>query len=76
MMMHKAWNIRDQTEETLRAKTESLYKEIDKNFKLLKKITKIEDAKEMVDYIWAMKAMANEIELELLRRKYNHGTTS
>ena len=72
----KSWNIRDQTEETLKTKVESLYKEIEKSFKLLKKISKLEDAKAMVDNIWSMKALANDIQLELLRREYNNGTTS
>lgn len=75
-MMHKTWNVRDQTEETLRAKVESLYKEIEKSYNLLKKLSKLEDAHTMMDNIWAMKALANDIQLELLRREYNNGTTS
>ena len=75
-MTHKTWNIRDQTEEVLRAKVESLYKEIEKSYKLLKKLSKLEDAQAMMDNIWAMKALANDIQLELLRREYNNGTTS
>lgn len=71
MFIHKTWNIRDQTEETLRLKAENLYKEIEKNYKLLKKVSNLEDAHKMIDYIWGMKAWANDIELELLRRKYN-----
>lgn len=75
-MMHKTWNIRDQTEEELRTKVESLYKEIEKSYKLLKKLSKLEDAQTMMDNIWSMKALANDIQLELLRREYNNGTTS
>ena len=75
-MVHKTWNIRDQTEETLRTKIESLYKEIEKSYKLLKKLSKLEDAHAMMDDIWSMKALANDIQLELLRREYNNGTTS
>lgn len=74
--MNKSWNIRDQTEEVLRTKVESLYKEIEKSYKLLKKLSKLEDAQTMMDNIWAMKALANDIQLELLRREYNNGTTS
>lgn len=74
--MKKTWNIRDQTEEELRTKVESLYKEIEKSYKLLKRLSKIEDAQAMVDNIWAKKALANDIQLELLRREYNNGTTS
>ena len=75
-MTHKTWNIRDQPEEALRTKAESLYEEIEKNYKLLKKLSKLEDAQKMMDNIWAMKALANDIQLELLRREYNNGTTS
>lgn len=74
--MHKTWNIRDQPEETLRTKAENLYKEIEKSYKLLKKLSKLEDAQAMIDNIWAMKTLANDIQLELLRREYNNGTTS
>lgn len=75
MMMHKTWNVRDQTEETLRAKAESLYKEIERSYKLLKKLSKLEDAEKMVNNIWSMKAQANDIQLELLRREFNNGET-
>lgn len=75
-MMNKTWNVRDQTEEALRTKVESLYKEIEKSYKLLKKLSRLEDAQTMMDNIWAMKALANDIQLELLRREYNNGTTS
>lgn len=72
----KTWNIRDQTEETLKTKVESLYKEIEKSYKLLKKLSNLKDAQAMMDNIWAMKALANDIQLELIRREYNNGTTS
>ena len=72
----KTWNIRDQTEEALRTKVESLYKEIEKSYKLLKKMSRLKDAQVMIDNIWSMKALANDIQLELLRREYNNGTTS
>lgn len=72
----KTWNIRDQTEEALRTKVESLYKEIEKSHKLLKKLSKLEDAHAMIDNIWSMKTLANDIQLELIRREYNNGTTS
>lgn len=72
----KTWNIRDQPEEALRTKVENLYKEIEKSYKLLKKLSKLEDAQTMIDDIWSMKALADNIQLELLRREYNNGTTS
>lgn len=74
MTNHKSWNIRDQTEENLRKKAEKLYEDIARSYKMLKRLSNKEDAKKMIDSIWSMKAMANEIQLELLRREYADGT--
>lgn len=74
--MNKTWNVRDQTKEALEALLERKYKEIDGNYKMLKKISSIEDAKKLVEEIWRMKGFANAIEMELIRREYNNGTTS
>ena len=75
-MMQKTWNIRDQPEESLKRLLEKKYKEIDAGYKMLRKLSNIDDAKIMVDEIWRTKKIANEIELELMRREYNNGTTS
>lgn len=75
-MTHKAWNVRDQTKEALESLLERKYKEIDGNYKMLKKVSNIEDAKRLVEEIWQMKDFANAIEMELIRREYNNGTTS
>lgn len=75
-MMRKAWNVRDQTKEALEELLKRKYKEIDDNYKMLKKVSNIEDAKKLVDEIWQMKSFANIIEMELMRREYNNGTTS
>lgn len=75
-MMHKTWNVRDQTKEAMEILLERKYKEIDGNYKMLKKVSNIEDAKKLVDEIWQMKSFANDIELELMRREYNNGETS
>lgn len=75
-MMHKTWNIRDQTEETLKILLERKYKEIDSNYKMLKKMSKIEDANRLVNEIWQIKSLVSDIELELMRREFNNGTTS
>lgn len=72
----KTWNVRDQTKEALESLLERKYKEIDGNYKMLKKVSNIEDAKKLVEEIWKMKSFANAIELELIRREYNDGTTS
>lgn len=74
--MHKTWNVRDQTKEALEILLERKYKEIDGNYKMLKKVSNIEDAKKLVEEIWQMKSFANTIELELMRREYNNGETS
>lgn len=76
VMMHKTWNVRDETKEALEILLERKYKEIDGNYKMLKKISNIEDAKKLMDEIWRMKSFASAIELELIRREYNDGTTS
>lgn len=75
-MMHKTWNVRDQTKEAIEELLERKYKEIDGNYKMLRKVSNIEDAKRLVDEIWQMKSFANAIELELMRREFNNGTTS
>lgn len=74
--MMKSWNIRDQTKEALEELLRRKYKEIDGNYKILKKISNINDAKKLLDEIWQMKSFAKAIEMELIRREYNNGTTS
>ena len=71
----KSWNVRDQTKEALEELLTRKYKEIDGNYKMLKKVSTIKDAKKLVDEIWQMKSFANAIEMELTRREYNDGTT-
>lgn len=75
-MTHKTWNVRDQTTNTLETLLERKYKEIDENYKMLRKVSKAEDANRLVNEIWQMKSFASDIELELMRRRYNNGTTS
>lgn len=72
----KSWNIRDQTKETLEELLTRKYKEIDSDYKMLRKVSNIEDAKRLVNEIWQIKRFANAIELELIRREYKNGTTS
>lgn len=71
-MLHKTWNVRDQTEESLRLEAEKLYKQIEARYKLIKKKSNLEDAEKTIKRIWIMKKWANDIELELLRREYNN----
>lgn len=75
-MIAKSWNVRDQTEEALKAHLEKQYRDIEQSYKLLKKVSDITDAKKLIDQIWSKKNFCKEIELELLRRSWNNGTTS
>ena len=68
--MHKTWNVRDQTEESLRLEAERLYKQIEAGYKMIKKVSSKDDAKELIDRIWIMKKWANDIQMELIRREY------
>lgn len=73
--MYKTWNVRDQTKEELENLLTRKYKEIDGNYKMLKKISNINDAKKLLDEIWQIKSFANAIQTELIRREYNNGKT-
>lgn len=72
----KSWNIRDQTTKALEKMLNQKYKEIDSNHKMLKKVSSTEEANKLINEIWLMKKLANNIEFELMRREYNNGTTS
>lgn len=73
-MTKTSWNIRDSTTDALEELLTRKYKEIDKEYKILRKISNIEDAKKILDEIWQMKSFANAIEMELIRRECNDGT--
>lgn len=75
-MIAKSWNVRDQTEKELSELLEKKYKEIENDYKLLRKISEIETAKKMIDEIWRCKSFTNAIELELIRRGFYNGATS
>lgn len=72
-MTRTSWNIRDSTTDALEELLTRKYKEIDKEYKMLRKVSKIEDAKKLLDEIWQMKSFTNAIEMELIRREYNNG---
>ena len=72
--MHKTWNVRDQTEKDLRLEVERLYKQIEAGYKMIKKVSSIDDAKKLIDRIWIMKKWANDIQMELIRREYTNET--
>lgn len=71
-MVKKTWNVRDQTEETLRLEAERLYKQIEAKYKMVKKLSKLEDAERTINQIWVLKKWTNDIQLELMRREYNN----
>lgn len=71
----KSWNVRDQTEKELNNTLLKKYKEIEAAYKMLRKVSDINDAKKLIDEIWLMKSFANSIEMELLRRDYSNGET-
>lgn len=73
--MYKTWNVRDQTNETLNEMLIKKYKEIEAAYKMVTRVSKIDDAKKLIDEIWLMKSFANSIEMELMRREYNNGET-
>ena len=73
-MVNKTWNVRDQTEESLRLEAERLYKQIEAGYKMIKKVSRLEDAEKLIERIWVMKKWANDIELELIRREYTYET--
>jgi hypothetical protein len=75
-MTRTSWNVRDSTTDALEELLARKYKEIDKEYKMLRKVSNIEDAKKLLNEIWQMKSFANAIEMELTRREYEDGTTS
>lgn len=72
----KSWNVRDQTKEALETLLERKYKEIDGEYKMLRIVANVEDAKKMIDEIWQIKSFTKAIEMELIRREYSDGTAS
>lgn len=69
----KTWNIRDQTDENLMKELSKTYKAIDAAYKMVKQAANIEDAKYYIDLVFRKKALASNIEVEILRREINHG---
>ena len=69
----KTWNVRDQTDTTLAATLDRTYKEIKKAYKLSRQAATIEDAKFYIEMAFKKKALANDIEMEQIRRRINNG---
>lgn len=72
-MEKKPWNVRDQTDENLMQELTRTYRAIDGAFSMVRKAATIEDAKYYVELAFRKKALASNIEVEILRRDINHG---
>ena len=73
-MTKTTWNARDTPTEALEELLARKYKEINRNYKMLRKLSDIEDAKIILEEIWEIKSFANSIKVELMRREHNSGT--
>lgn len=69
----KCWNVRDQTDETLRTTLARTYKEIKNTYKQVQQAANIEDAKFYIEMAFRKKTFANDIEMEQIRRAINRG---
>nr|CAI9750008.1 hypothetical protein QQAWYXWE_QQAWYXWE_CDS_0008 [Microvirus sp.] len=69
----KCWNVRDQTDTKLAEILARTYKEIEATYKHVRAAATIEDAKFYIDMAFRKKAFANDIEMEQIRRRINHG---
>ena len=67
----KCWNVRDQNTQVLENLLKRKYAEIKADSKAITMAATIEEAKFYVDAKFRAKAFANDIELELMRRKFN-----
>ena len=72
-MENKPWNIRDQTDENLMKELSKTYKAINAAYKMVRQAANIEDAKYYIDLVYRKKALASNIEAEILRRDINRG---
>lgn len=71
MTIHKTWNVRDQTTKTLKKECEKCYKMIIKYNQWIAKATTTEETKKLVKEKYAYKEKANDIEIELMKRRAN-----
>lgn len=69
----KTWNIRDQTDTMLAATLAKTYKEIETTYKHVRAAATIEDAKFYIEMVFRKKALANNIEMEQIRRRIENG---
>lgn len=69
----KDWNVRDQTDTNLAATLVKTYREIEETYKHVRTAATIEDAKFYIDMAFRKKALANDIEMEQIRRRIING---
>lgn len=69
----ECWKIRDQTTEALENLLKRKYAEIKNDAKAATMAATIEEAKYCIEAKFRAKAFANDIEMELLRRRMNDG---
>ena len=65
----KTWNVRDQTTEELKKEVDKCYAMIVKYNRWIARAASMEEAKALIDEKFNYKAKANNIELELMRRR-------
>lgn len=71
MSIQKSWNIRDQTTEALKKECEKYYTMIVRYNRWIAKAATMEEAKKLVEEKYAYKKKADDIELELMKRRAN-----
>lgn len=69
MMPAKTWNVRDQTTEVLKKEVDKCYTMIVKYNRWIARAATAGEAKALVNEKFKYKAKANNIELELMRRR-------
>jgi hypothetical protein len=69
----KCWNVRDETTEALENLLKRKYAEIKNDAKAATTAATIEEAKYYIEAKFRAKAFANDIEMELQRRRINNG---
>ena len=70
-MITKSWNIRDQTTEELKKQVDKYYKMIVKYNRWIARAATAEEAKTLIDEKFNYKTKANNVELELMKRRAN-----
>lgn len=69
MIPAKTWNVRDQTTEVLKKEVDKCYTMIVKYNRWIARAATVEEAKALINEKFKYKAKANNIELELMRRR-------